>query len=103
MASKKIGIEESLSVIHMTVSGLKSYDDFIKFNKTMEEKVENIDSIEPRGFSSGRAALDVTIKGTTKNLSDALTMIYDAGFSLDIVDYGTDYIVLKMKNLKSLE
>ncbi len=103
MASNKIGIEESLSIVHMTVSGLKSYDDFIKFNKTMEEKVENIDSIEPRGFSSGRAALDVTIKGTTKNLSDALTMIYDAGFSLDIVDYGTDYIVLKMKNLKSLE
>jgi hypothetical protein len=103
MASKKNGIEESLSVVHMTVSGLKSYDDFIKFNKTMDEKVENIDSIEPRGFSSGRAALDVTIKGTIKNLSDALTMISDAGFSLDIVDYGTDYIVLKMKTLKPLE
>jgi len=97
MASRKVGIEESLSLVHMTVSGLKSYDDFIKFQKAMEEKVGNIDSIEPRGFSSGKAALDVTIKGTTRNLSDALTMILDAGFNLDIVDYGADYILLEMK------
>jgi len=97
MASKKVGIEESLSLVHMTVSGLKSYDDLIKFQKAMEEKVGSIDSIEPRGFSSGKAALDVTIKGTTKNLSDALTMILDVGFNLDIVDYGADYILLNMK------
>ena len=101
--SKKNGIDETLSVVHMTVSGLKSYDDFIKFQKAMEEKVGNIESIEPRGFSSGKAVLDVTIKGTTKKLSDALTMIFDTGFNLDIVDYGADYILLNMKTLKPSE
>ena len=87
----------------MSVSGLKSYDDYIQFQKALEEKVGNVDSIEPRGFSSGKAALDVTIKGTTKNLSDSLTMILDAGFNLDIIDYGTDYILLNMKTHKPLE
>lgn len=89
--------EGGLATIMMTISGITSYPSFMKFQDSIQKKAKGVQKINQRGFSAGKAKLEIEIIGTAQKLADELTMILYDGFFIDITEITKDKIHINMK------
>lgn len=74
----------SSMMISMTVRGITSYSDFVRFRKMLKEEIRGVKNIYQRRMKSGEATLDVEIAGTAQSFADEMAMKELKEFSLDI-------------------
>ncbi|MDT8318002.1 MAG: hypothetical protein RQ824_08445, partial [bacterium] len=86
-----------LATIRMSISGITSYPSFMKFQESIQKEAKGIQKIHQRGFSAGKAKLEIEMNGTAQKLADELTMIMYEGFFIDITEITKDKIHINMK------
>lgn len=71
-------------VVAMTVKGITSCADFVRFRNMLKGEIRGVKNIYQRSMKSGQARLDVEIQGTAQSLADELAIKETREFSLDI-------------------
>ena len=89
--------EGGLAKIMMSISGITSYPSFMKFQELIQKEAKGVQKIHQRGFSAGKAKLEIEVIGTAQKLADELTMINYEGFLIDIIEITKDRIHVKMR------
>ncbi len=84
------------SLIHLTVSGVSSYNFLVKLKGAISKKIRGVKNVHHRGFGAGVATLDVEFTGSAQGVADQLAMMSYDGFSIDITDVTSNSINLKM-------
>ena len=97
IADKLNNSEGSLATIKISISGITSYPSFMKFQELIQKEAKGVQKIHQRGFSAGRAKLEIEMIGTAQKLADELTMIMYEGFFIDITEITKDRIHVKMR------
>ncbi len=72
------------TMISVTVRGITSYSDFVRFRKMLKDEIRGVKNIYQRRMKSGEALLDVEIEGTAQSFADEMAMKELKEFSLDI-------------------
>jgi len=72
------------TMVQMTINGISSYQDFVKFKNVLQEQVRGIKGVYQRSINAGVAKIDIDIKGNAQSLSDELTTKNFQGFSINI-------------------
>lgn len=85
------------TTIKMSISGITSYSSFMKFQESIQKEAKGVQKIHQRGFSAGKAKLEIEMIGTAQKLADELTMIMYDGFFIDITEITKDRIHINMK------
>ncbi len=97
IADKLNNSEGGLATIKMNISGISSYLNFMKFQELIQKEAKGVQKIHQRGFSAGKAKLEIEMIGTAQKLADELTMIMYEGFFIDITEITKDKIHVKMR------
>jgi hypothetical protein len=79
-----------ITVVVLTVRGLKSYTDFAKIKELLKTKMKAVKNIYQRQFEWGMARLDLEIQGTVQSLAGEL--VKTGHFSLDTTHVNQNYI-----------
>lgn len=87
-----------VSTVHVSVTGVRSYPDFVKLTDLLENGIKGVLNVYQRGFSAGSANLDIEIKGTSQMMADQLTMISYDGFLVDILEISDDRLTIHMRS-----
>jgi len=72
------------TMVQMTINGISSYQDFVKFKNVLQEQVRGVKGVYQRSINAGVAKIDIDIKGNAQSLSDELTTKNFQGFSINI-------------------
>ncbi len=87
--------------IKMVISNIKSFANFVKYKKILQNQIPGVQMLHQRGFSRGSALLDLEMKGSSQNLADELTMAeYYNGYTVDITGLTENSIKLEMRALR---
>lgn len=86
-----------IATIMMSISGITSYPSFMKFQESIKNEAKGVQGIQQRGFSAGKAKLEIKMIGSSQKLADELTMIMYEGFFIDITEITKDRIHINMK------
>lgn len=87
--------------IKMVISNIKSFANFVKFKKILQNQIPGVQTLHQRGFSGGSALLELEMKGSSQNLADELTMAeYYNGYTVDITGLTENSIKLEMRALR---
>jgi len=97
IADKLNDSEGGLTTIKMSISGITSYLSFMKFQELIQKEAKGVQKIHQRGFSAGKAKLEIEMIGTAQKLADELTMIMYEGFLIDITEITKERIHVKMR------
>jgi len=97
IADKLNDSEGGLTTIKMSISGITSYISFMKFQELIQKEAKGVQKIHQRGFSAGKAKLEIEMIGTAQKLADELTMIMYEGFLIDITEITKERIHVKMR------
>lgn len=84
------------TIVAVTVRGIKSCSDFVRFKEALKTEIRGIKNIYPRRMESGTIRLDLDVQGNAQSLADELTARNFSGFSLDITDIGQNNIELRL-------
>jgi len=76
----------SSAMISVTVRGITSCSDFVRFRKMLKEDIRGVKNIYQRRMKSGEALVDVEIEGTAQSFADEMALKELKEFSLDITD-----------------
>jgi len=79
-----------ITVVVLTVRGLKSYTDFAKVKELLKTKMKAVKNIYQRRFEWGMARLDLDIQGTVQSLAGEL--VKTGHFSLGTAHVDQNYI-----------
>ena len=79
-----------ITIVFVTVRGLKSYSDFAKVKELLKTKMKAVTNIYQRRFEWGMARLDLEIQGTAQSFAGEL--VKTGHFSLDDTRANQDYI-----------
>ncbi len=85
MEEEGAGIMETVT-FEMTISGIDSYRSFIDFREMIASRIEGVKSVQEKGFGSGVAYLEVTVRGSIRELADRLTLMDYGDFTVDILE-----------------
>ena len=86
----------STTMVAMTVRGIKSCSDFVRFRDALKTEISGIKNISPRGMESGIVRFDLNIRGSVQSLVDELAVRSFRGFSLYITDVGQNSVELSL-------
>lgn len=84
----------STAVVAMTVRGIKSCSDFVRFIDALKTKVRVVKNVCPRRIEAGAVRLVLDIQGNARSLADELSIQKFGDFSLDITDISQNNIEL---------
>ena len=87
----------STIMVAMTVRGIKSCSDFVRFKEALKTQVKGIKYIYPRRMESGTIILDLDLQGNVQSLADELAVKKFSSFSLDITNISQNSIELKLR------
>jgi hypothetical protein len=87
----------SITMIDMTVHGIKRYSDFVGFKSALETKLRGVKNICPKKIESGTVTLGMEIRGDAQSLADELAVKNLGCFSLEIMDVSRSSIELKVE------
>jgi hypothetical protein len=82
------------TMVQMTINGISSYQDFVKFKNVLQEQVRGVKGVYQRSINAGVAKIDIDIKGDAQSLSDELTTKNFQGFSININSFTQNSIEL---------
>lgn len=72
------------TMVQLTINGISSYQDFLKFKNVLQEQVRGVKGVYQRSISAGVAKIDLDIKGDSQSLADELTTKNSPDFSINI-------------------
>jgi hypothetical protein len=72
------------TMVQLTISGISSYQDFMKFKNVLQEQVRGVKGVYQRSINAGVAKIDIDIKGDSQSLADELTNKNFQNFSINI-------------------
>jgi len=86
----------SITMIGVTVHGIKRYSDFAGFKSALESKLRGVKNIHPKKIESGTVTLGLETRGDAQSLADELAVKNFGCFSLEVMDVGRNSIELKV-------
>ncbi|MEW6616484.1 MAG: flagellar assembly protein T N-terminal domain-containing protein [Thermodesulfobacteriota bacterium] len=72
------------TMVQLTINGISSYHDFMKFKNVLQEQVRGVKGVYQRSINAGVAKIDIDIKGDSQSLADELTTKNFQNFSINI-------------------
>ena len=88
----------SITMIDMTVHGIKKYSDFVGFKSALETKLRGVKNIRPKKIESGTVTLGMEVRGDAQSLADELAVKNFGCFSLEVMDVSRNSIELRTVN-----
>lgn len=86
----------SVTMVSMTVRGIKSYPDFVQFKSVLKSDVRGVKEIYQRSMKTGEAKIDVEVQGSAQSLADTLAVQRFDGFTVDITNVTENHIELNL-------
>jgi hypothetical protein len=88
----------SITMIDVTVHGIKKYSDFMGFKSALETKLRGVKNIHPKKIESGTVTLGLEMRGNAQSLADELAVKNFGCFSLEVMDVSRNSIELKAED-----
>ena len=83
-------------MVSMTVTGIRSYSDYVMLREALEDVIEGVGNLYQRRLESGMAKLAIEMNGGVETLIDRISMKNFKYFSLDITGNTGDSIEASM-------
>lgn len=72
-------------LVQLTVRGIGSYSDFVKFKDMLQGQIRGVQAVYQRSLDGGTAVIDVEIKGTAQNLADDISKKKVGGVPVKVI------------------
>jgi hypothetical protein len=86
----------STTMVHVVVSGLTSYGDFVAFKDILRNRVRGIQAVHQRRVRGGTALIDVDIKGDAQSMAEALSTKTFKSLSVKVKDVSQNRVEVEV-------
>lgn len=88
--------ESRLTLVKLTVEGIKEYSDLVAFRKVLSSRIRGVKNVYLCGIDAGEARMEVEIKGNAQTLADKLMLERFDNFAINIFNVSQNAIQLRM-------